>query len=218
LSLVVVEDAAQAHGATYRGKPIGSHSDAVAWSFYPGKNLGAMGDGGAVTSNRTDVIERVRLLSNYGSRHKHVNEIRGVNSRLDALQAAVLSARLKSVDIWTRRRSLLARRYMDGLTGCSYVLPELPTYGSHAWHLFVIRSNRRDLLQVWLQQHGVGTQIHYPVPPHLQAAYADLGVERRALPVASQLADEVLSLPMSQAHSEEQVDRVITMLREFDEL
>ncbi len=194
--LAVVEDAAQAHAARYKGRRIGSHGDIVCWSFYPGKNLGAMGDAGAVTTNRADLAERLRILRNYGSREKYVNDVQGVNSRLDPLQAAILRAKLRHLDTWTARRREIAACYLEGLVQTDLVLPHVPDWAEHAWHLFVIRSADRPKLQQHLSDAGIGTLIHYPIPPHLQAAFADLGLSAGQLPIAEQLATEVLSLPM----------------------
>ncbi len=194
--LAVIEDAAQAHGARYRGRRIGAHGDAVCWSFYPGKNLGALGDGGAVTTDRADLADRIRLLRNYGSREKYVNECRGVNSRLDPIQAAVLRVKLHHLDAWNERRAAIARIYTEGLAGGGVTCPAVPDWAAPAWHLYVLRCADRDGLQARLREAGVGTLIHYPIPPHMQAAYADLGLEPEALPIARRLAGEVLSLPI----------------------
>jgi dTDP-4-amino-4,6-dideoxygalactose transaminase len=194
--LSVVEDAAQAHGARYKGRRIGAHGDVVCWSFYPGKNLGALGDGGAVTTNRADLAERVRLLRNYGSRVKYENEVQGANSRLDPLQAAVLRVKVPHLDEWNGRRKAIAARYASGLADCGLTLPHVPEWADPAWHLYVVRAPDRDGLQARLTRSGVGTLIHYPRAPHMQAAYAELGIPADALPLARQLASEVLSLPM----------------------
>ncbi len=194
--LAVVEDAAQAHGARYKGQRIGAHGDVVCWSFYPGKNLGAMGDGGAVTTNSADLADRIRVLRNYGSRAKYVNEVQGVNSRLDPIQAAILRVKLPHLDAWTERRRTIAARYGQELRDAGIVLPSVPDWAEPAWHLFVIRSPERDELQARLTRAGIGTLIHYPIPPHMQAAYVGAGISKGALPVAERLANEVLSLPM----------------------
>ena len=194
--LRLIEDAAQAHGARCRGKRIGAHGDAVCWSFYPGKNLGAMGDAGAVTTNTQEVAERVRLLGNYGSRKKYVNEAQGVNSRLDPLQAAILRVKLAHLDEWTARRERIAAVYKYHLSETSLVLPVVPDWADPVWHLYVVRSANRDELQRKLAEAGIGTLIHYPTPPHLQKAYENLSLPHDLLPVAKRLADEVLSLPM----------------------
>jgi dTDP-4-amino-4,6-dideoxygalactose transaminase len=195
-NLRVIEDAAQAHGARYKGQRIGAHGDIVCWSFYPGKNLGALGDAGAVTTNDAGLAERVALLRNYGSRQKYVNEEAGVNSRLDPLQAAILRVKLKVLDDWTERRRNIAETYMDGLADSGLILPHVPDWAEPVWHLFVVRSPARDILQVQFTEAGVGTLIHYPIPPHMQGAYTSLGLAPDALPLARQLASEVLSLPM----------------------
>lgn len=194
--LAVIEDAAQAHGARYKGRRIGAHGDVVCWSFYPGKNLGALGDGGAVTTNRAELAERIRVLRNYGSRVKYVNEVQGVNSRLDPIQAAVLRAKLPHLDAWTNRRRTIAAAYAEGLRDSGLILPHVPNWAEPAWHLYVVRSPDRDGLQKRLAAAGVGTLIHYPIPPHMQSAYVNLGLAPNALPMARQLAGEVLSLPI----------------------
>ena len=192
----VIEDAAQAHGARYKGKRIGAHGDAVSWSFYPGKDLGALGDGGAVTTNDPAIADRIRVLRNYGSRVKYVNEARGINSRLDPIQAAVLRVKLARLDEWNQRRAAIAAFYTERLFGQGVRLPVVPEWASPVWHLYVIRSSARDLLQKKLAAAGVGTLIHYPIPPHRQAAYADAGFSEGDLPIAETMAREVLSLPM----------------------
>ncbi len=204
--LAVVEDAAQAHGARYKGRRIGAHGDIVCWSFYPGKNLGAMGDGGAITTNRADLAERVRMLRNYGSREKYVNEVRGVNSRLDPIQAAVLRVKLKHLDEWNGRRASLARQYSEALADTELTLPHVPDWAEPAWHLYVVRSKDRDALQARLADAGIGTLIHYPIPPHMQQAYADAGFGEGNFPLARQMAAEVLSLPMWPQATEYQVE------------
>lgn len=195
--LRVVEDAAQAHGAKYKGKRLGAHSDIVCWSFYPGKNLGAMGDGGAITTDNAELADRIRVLRNYGSRVKYVNEVLGVNSRLDPIQAAVLRAKLPYLDAWTERRRAIAELYAKELQGTGLVLPAVPEWAEPVWHLYVVRSSERDSLQRRLTDAGIGTLIHYPIPPHAQQAYAEAGHAADAFPLASQLASEVLSIPMS---------------------
>jgi dTDP-4-amino-4,6-dideoxygalactose transaminase len=207
--IFVLEDAAQAHGARYKEKRLGAHGDAVAWSFYPGKNLGAMGDGGAVTTNDSQIADRIRVLRNYGSRVKYVNEVQGFNSRLDPLQAAILRVKLAYLDRWNARRAAIARRYWEGLVGSDLTLPEAPEWSAPAWHLYVIRSQRRDALQKALSDAGVGTLIHYPIPPHLQGAYRQSGWAKGAFPIAEKMADECLSLPMGPHLRNEQQTRVI---------
>lgn len=207
--LSVIEDAAQAHGARYKGRRIGAHGDVVCWSFYPGKNLGALGDAGAITTNRADLADRIRVLRNYGSRVKYVNEVQGVNSRLDPIQAAVLRAKLPHLEAWTDGRRAIAAAYAEGLKECGLILPHVPDWADPVWHLYVVRSPDRDGLQKRLAEAGVGTLIHYPIPPHMQAAYADLGLAPDALPLARDLAREVLSLPMGPQLAMADAERVI---------
>ena len=211
--LAVVEDAAQAHGARYKGKRIGAHGDIVCWSFYPGKNLGAFGDAGAITTDNPDLAERIRVLRNYGSRVKYVNEVQGANSRLDPLQAAVLRVKLGHLDTWTERRRALAARYLAGLAGTELILPHVPDWADPAWHLFVVRTKAREALQTRLTAAGIGTLIHYPIPPHMQAAYADMKFAPDALPLARQLADEVLSLPIGPNLSPDDVETVLDRVK-----
>lgn len=210
--LRVLEDAAQAHGARYKGKRIGGHGDAVAWSFYPGKNLGALGDGGAVTTHDPGLADRIRVLRNYGSRVKYVNEVQGYNSRLDPIQAAVLRVKLAHLDEWNARRGAVARRYLEDLAGLDLVLPQVPEWAEPAWHLFVVRHRQRDALQRQLAEAGIGSLIHYPIPPHRQQAYAGLGFAQDLFPLASRLADEVLSLPMGPHLATGQADAVVATL------
>ena len=194
--LRVLEDSAQAHGALYKGQRIGGHGDAVAWSFYPGKNLGAIGDGGAVTTNDPILAERIRMLRNYGSNIKYVNEVKGFNSRLDPIQAAILRVKLKYLDAWNDRRRDIAQHYQDTLLGSSLVLPHVPEWADPVWHLFVVRHPQRDKLAARLNDMGIGTLIHYPIPPHKQAAYAELNFPLNSFPKAAKMAEEVLSLPI----------------------
>ena len=194
--LRVIEDAAQAHGARYKGQRLGAHGDAVAWSFYPGKNLGAFGDGGAVTTNDAELAARLRRLRNYGSEVKYVHEVPGYNSRLDPLQAAFLGVKLRHLDAWNDRRRALAQAYLSGLADSGLVLPQVPDWAEPVWHLFVVRHPRRDALQRQLTAAGIGTLIHYPIPPHQQRAYAHSSLAPDGYPLATRLAAEVLSLPL----------------------
>ena len=212
--LKVVEDAAQAHGAAYGGRRLGAHGDIVAWSFYPGKNLGALGDAGAVTTSDADLADRVRLLRNYGSRRKYHNEVIGYNSRLDELQAALLRAKLPHLDAENGRRALIARRYLDGLIGARVQPLEVNARCASVWHQFVIRHPRRDALASDLAARGIATMIHYPVPPHRQPAYAHLNMPVGALPITEALHQEVLSLPMGPTMTLADADRVIGAIHE----
>jgi dTDP-4-amino-4,6-dideoxygalactose transaminase len=194
--IFIVEDAAQAHGALYKNKRIGSHGDIVCWSFYPGKNLGALGDGGAITTNNSKLAKKISVLRNYGSSIKYVNKVKGVNSRLDPIQAAVLRVKLKHLEAWTQRRRNVANFYSRALDNSSLILPYVPKWADPAWHLYVIRSSNRDELQQYLEEAGIGSLIHYPIPPHMQEAYADLGMLPEDLPFARQIANEILSIPI----------------------
>ncbi|HEX8847930.1 MAG TPA: DegT/DnrJ/EryC1/StrS family aminotransferase [Gemmatimonadaceae bacterium] len=213
--LVVLDDAAQAHGARYRGHRVGGLVDATAWSFYPGKNLGAFGDAGAVTTNDEQVADRIRVLRNYGSRVKYVNEVKGYNSRLDDIQAAVLRVKLAHLDAWNARRSRLAARYSSALESSDLVLPIAGDADAEScWHLYVVRSRERDELRRRLAERGVDTLIHYPIPPHRQAAYAALGFPADAFPLANRIHDEVLSLPIGPHLSDEQQELVLDAVAE----
>jgi dTDP-4-amino-4,6-dideoxygalactose transaminase len=195
--LRIIEDAAQAHGASYEGVRTGGLGDAAGFSFYPGKNFGAFGDGGAVVTNDDQLADRVRILRNYGSRKKYYNEVRGFNSRLDPLQAAFLQVKLTYLDEWNGRRKAVARQYLERLAGIPGLeLPAVAAGTEPVWHLFVIRHPRRNDLQQYLNDSGIGTLIHYPVPPHLSGAYAEAGWKRGDFPVTEALADTALSLPI----------------------
>ncbi len=196
--LKLFEDAAQAHGATHFGVKAGALGDAAGFSFYPGKNLGSFGDGGAVTTNDPEVAEYVRMARDYGSEKKYYNSIKGVNSRLDEIQAAVLCVKLKYLDEWNRRRTEIACFYLDNLKpqGEELVLPEIGDGNGHVWHLFTVRSTRRNDLQAYLEEKGVGTLIHYPVPFYSQAAYKEMNYLADNYPISNAIADQILSLPM----------------------
>ncbi len=195
-NLAVIEDAAQAHGASYKGRRTGTLGTAAAFSFYPGKNLGALGDGGAVTTNDTALAEKIRELRNYGSKVKYHHAVKGYNSRLDELQAAFLRVKLGHLDDWNSRRKSAAANYLRCLSSSDLVLPFVPEWADPVWHLFVVRSQHRDSLAKLLTDRGVGTVIHYPIPPHLQGAYSELQLKPGSLPIAERLSREVLSLPM----------------------
>ena len=207
--LRVIEDAAQAHGARYKGRRIGAHGDVVCWSFYPGKNLGAFGDAGAITTDSDEIADKIRVLRNYGSRHRYVNEIAGLNSRLDPVQAAVLRAKLPHLDAWTHRRRAIAEIYLQGMTDKGLGLPSVPNWAEPVWHLFVVRSAKRDALQRQLSESGINTLIHYPTPPHRQHAFAYAPAARRDLPEAIRLAGEVLSLPIGPHLRPEDAERIV---------
>jgi dTDP-4-amino-4,6-dideoxygalactose transaminase len=214
-ALWVMEDAAQAHGARFKRTRVGGLGDAGCWSFYPGKNLGAFGDGGAISTNRDDIADRVRVLRNYGSRIKYFNEVKGMNCRLDALQAAVLRCKLRHLDEWNDRRRAVAKYYTERLASTSLVLPSVPPWLEAVHHLYVVRSTRRDALHAHLSERGVGTLIHYPLPPHLQDAYQEMGLKVGALPITEQIHREVLSLPMGPHLSQGEAESVVEAVYEF---
>lgn len=211
--LKVLDDCAQAHAARWRGRRVGALADVSAWSFYPGKNLGAMGDGGGLTTDDAAVADAVRVLRNYGSRVKYHNEVKGLNSRLDEMQAAVLAAKLPELDTLTDQRRQIAARLLDGLAGAPVGLPFVPEGADPAWHLFVIRHEARDRLQAALAERGIGTLIHYPVPPHRQPAYAELGYAAGDFPIAEAIHREVLSLPLWPGMTDAQVDELVAAVR-----
>jgi dTDP-4-amino-4,6-dideoxygalactose transaminase len=206
--LKVIEDAAQAHGARYHGRRVGTLGDAAGFSFYPGKNLGALGDGGAIVTNDAGLAQRLRMLRNYGSKLKYHNELKGYNSRLDELQAAFLRAKLKGLDAGNARRREVAGRYLDKLADSGLGLPFVPDWAEPVWHLFVVRSAARQSLQAALGERGIGTVIHYPIPPHLQPAYAELALSEGSLPISEAIHREVLSLPIWPQMRADQVERV----------
>jgi dTDP-3-amino-3,4,6-trideoxy-alpha-D-glucose transaminase len=214
--VLVLEDACQAHGARYRGRRCGSLGNAAAFSFYPTKNLGGLGDGGAVTTSDAQVADRVRLIANYGSRQKYAHETVGRNSRLDPLQAAVLAAKLERLDIWNARRGELALRYMAGLSDLRGLqLPPVRSWAEPVWHVYPVRAHgARDQLRAFLTTRGVGVNIHYPTPVHRQPCYAGHWREG-SFPYAEQFAKSVLSLPLDPTHSEREIDFVIARVREF---
>ena len=192
----VVEDCAQAHGAGYRGKRCGTLGDAAAFSFYPSKNLGAYGDGGAVVTDDEGLAQEVRMLRNYGEERRYHHATKGFNSRLDEIQAAILRVKLKHLDAWNYARRECAKAYDERLAGLPVTLPQEADWARHNYHLYVVRSPERDALMAHLKERGIGCLIHYPIPIHLQGAYEDLGLGRGAFPVAEKACDEVLSLPM----------------------
>lgn len=211
--LKVIEDAAQAHGATYKGRVTGTLGHAAAFSFYPGKNLGALGDAGAIVTNDTKLAEKVRILANYGSHEKYHNEIQGYNCRLDELQAAFLRVKLTQLNAQTERRREIATRYLAGLHDCNLILPQVLHGAASVWHLFVVQSTSRNDLKKHLGDLGIGTMIHYPIPPHLQPAYESLGFSKGSFPISEKIHDQVLSLPIGPTLSDLEVDNVINAIR-----
>lgn len=212
-NLIVIDDAAQAHGALYHGKRVGGLADATGWSFYPGKNLGAMGDAGGITTNDKIIADKVRMLRNYGSKEKYINEDIGYNSRLDELQAAVLRVKLNHLDIWNQRRQEIAEAYKTQLNGVAAILPQVPAWANPVWHLFVIRVQQRQQCMSFLQKRGIQTLIHYPIPPHKQQAY--LAMNMQSYPISETIHSEVLSLPMGPHLSLAQVSKITEAVRAF---
>ena len=217
--LKVLEDAAQAQGATDEGRRAGALGDAAGHSFYPTKNLGAFGDAGAVTTDDPDLADKVRTLRNYGSKRRYYNEVQGINSRLDEVQAALLRVKLKYLDAWNAKRTELAHRYLAQLAQWAapqgLQLPAASQRGAHVWHLFTIRHPRRDAVQAALTRAGIGSLIHYPVPPHLSKAYVSAGHQPGAFPLAERIAETILSLPLGPQLTLEQIDRVAGVVTEF---
>jgi len=213
--LVVLEDAAQAHGAQYKGQFVGSLGDAAAWSFYPVKNLGACGDGGAVTTNNSEIAAKLRALRNYGSSVKNNHECQGVNSRLDEIQAAILRIKLQKLDEWNEQRRYFATFYLRALQDYGLLLPEVPAWADPVWHLFTVHTKKRDALKAYLEREGINTMIHYPVPPHLQQAYSGTASCGYTLPITERLSRETLSLPIAPSLSKEQVEKVVTAIGKY---
>ncbi len=211
--LRVLEDAAQAHGAQYKNKRIGAHGDAVSWSFYPGKNLGAMGDAGAITTNDSELADQIGLLRNYGSLKKYVHDVKGYNSRLDPIQAAILRVKLKYLDVWNDRRTSVASAYAEGLKTTGLVLPKVPAWAIPAWHLYVVRHPDRDRIATALAEAGVGTLIHYPISPSRQLAYSAASEYAQEQDFADKLSKEILSLPISPHQSSETCSEVIDAIQ-----
>ena len=212
-NLKVIEDSAQAHGATYKGAKTGSLSDAAGFSFYPGKNLGALGDGGAITTNDEELNDKIRILRNYGSDKKYYNKYKGYNSRLDELQAAFLSVKLEHLDAENNYRQNIANYYLNNIKNNKIVLPKIDASISHVWHLFVIKTNDRDKFQKYLFDNGINTMIHYPVPPHKQIAYKEYNI--LSLPVVEQISKEVLSLPISPVLSKTDLIYIVEKINRY---
>jgi dTDP-4-amino-4,6-dideoxygalactose transaminase len=215
-NLFVIEDNAQAQGAMYKDQISGSWGIINATSFYPGKNLGALGDAGAVTTNSDTLAHKVSVLRNYGSEKKYYNEVKGINSRLDELQAAFLRIKLKALEQHNDKRQKVAKQYNEGLSCIKeLILPKTAEYCTSVYHLYVIRTNKRDKLQDYLTKCGIGTMVHYPIPPHLQKAYQDKGYKKGDFPISEEIANDCLSLPMSNYITEDEVEYVINKLNEF---
>lgn len=215
-NLKVIEDCAQAHGVLYKGKKVGTLGHAAGFSFYPGKNLGALGDAGAVVTNDKELADKVRALGNYGSDYKYHHIYQGTNSRLDEMQAAFLRVKLPELDKWNADRVRIANKYFNGIKNPLISLPLKPdeVYG-HIYHVFVIRCDKRDDLEKYLADNGIGTVKHYPIPMHLQECYKDLEIKKGELPIAEEISNTVLSIPMYYGMTDEQVDYVIEVINKF---
>jgi dTDP-4-amino-4,6-dideoxygalactose transaminase len=213
--LKVVEDACQAHGAEYGGCKAGSLGDYAAFSFYPSKNIGAYGDGGAVVTRSAEEAAKLKMLRNYGQKKRYYHSIKGFNSRLDELQAAILTVKLQYLDAWNARRREIAEYYVRHIKNPEVSTPREMSYGRHVFHLFVIRHQRRDALAGYLKENGVHTVIHYPVPIHLQEAYADLGYSPGSIPVAEDYAKQIVSLPIFPQLRDKEVERVAELVNSF---
>lgn len=214
-NLFLIEDAAQAHGAEFNSKILGAGSDVTCWSFYPGKNLGAFGDAGAVTTNNPEIVNRIKMLRNYGSKEKYRNELLGFNARLDPMQAAVLNVKLNHLNRWNTRRKSVAGEFLQKINNNLIFLPNVAKNVSHAWHLFVIRTSKRDKLVRFLEHKKIQTIVHYPIPPHRQPIYADLKFE---LPIADMLADTSLSIPNRPNLTNEEINYICETLNEWSDL
>jgi len=213
-NLKVIEDSAQAHGAIYNGKRTGNIGDASGFSFYPGKNIGALGDGGAVTTNNDELAEKIRVLRNYGSEVKYKNIYKGFNSRLDELQAVVLSIKLASLDKDNQRRRKISKYYRENIKNEKIILPEVNREESHVWHLFVIRTDNREKLQKYLSDNSIQSMIHYPIAPHKQEAYKEWN--NLSLPITEKIHREVLSLPISPVMNDEEVKKVVGVINKYE--
>ena len=214
-NLYIVEDCAQAHGATYKGKKAGAFGDVSGFSFYPGKNLGALGDAGAVVTDRKEIADKVRALGNYGSDYKYHHIYKGNNSRLDEMQAAFLAAKLPQLDRMKEERRRVAQKYLNGIRNPEIILPYVLPDAVPVWHIFAIRCRRRDELEKYLNDNGIGTNKHYPIPIHLQECYRDLGYQKGDFPIAEEISATELSLPMYYGITDEQVQYVIDRINEF---
>ena len=214
--LFVVEDCAQAHGATYKGKRVGSFGDAAGFSFYPGKNLGALGDAGAMVTNNKEIADKVRALGNYGSDYKYHHIYKGNNSRLDEMQAAFLSAKLPHLDRMNEERRKIADLYTKGISNPKVITPAVKDDCAAVWHIYGVRCSEREALEKHLNENGIGTNKHYPIPMHLQDCYRDLGFKEGDYPIAEEISSTVLSLPMFYGMTNEEIEYVINSINNFN--
>jgi dTDP-4-amino-4,6-dideoxygalactose transaminase len=214
-NLYLLEDCAQSHGAKFEGRTTGTFGNIGCFSFYPTKNLGAFGDGGAIVTDDEEIANKMRMLRNYGSKKKYYNEIEGVNSRLDEVQAALLNVKLSHYDELRTAREKIAQKYLKEIKNPKIILPKIREGAEHVWHLFVVQTDNRDKFQNYLSEHGIGTQIHYPIPPHLSGAYKYLGYKKGDFPITEKQADSVLSLPIYDGMTNEEAEYVIKVINEY---
>ena len=212
-NLKIIEDCAQAHGSLYNNKKVGSFGDLSCFSFYPSKNLGCYGDGGMILTNNEEWCEKLSILRNYGQQKRYYSIMHGINSRLDEIQAAILRVKLKYLDQWNKKRREIAKFYNETLKG--FVLPAEKPYAKHVYHLYVIRSKKRDKLKEFLKNNGIGTEIHYPIPMHLQPAYQDLNIKEGALPITEKFSKEILSIPIYPELKEEELHTIASLMNKF---
>lgn len=215
-NLYLIEDCAQSHGAKFEGKTTGTYGDIGCFSFYPTKNLGAFGDAGAIVTDNFEIAKKIKMLRNYGSQKKYHNKIKGVNSRLDEIQASLLNVKLNHYNELRKEREKIANRYLSEITNPRIELPKIRKGSEHVWHLFEIKTEERDKLQKYLKDNGIGTQIHYPIPPHLSEAYEYLGYKKGDFPKTEKLANTLLSLPIYDGMKDEEVDYVIRIINEYE--
>ncbi len=208
-NLRVIEDSAQSHGALYKRRRVGSLGDASGFSFYPGKNLGALGDAGAVVTDNKVLADKIRTIGNYGSNKKYNHVSKGTNSRLDEVQAAFLRIKLKNLDKWNEERRKIAHKYIQFIDNTNIIMPDEAYYAKHVWHLFAVRTKKRDVLEKYLNDNGIGTTIHYPIPIHMQGAYEELNIQQGSLPLAEKISEEIISLPMWYGMKEQEVNYII---------
>lgn len=214
-NLKVIEDSAQAHGSLYKNKKVGNLGDVSGFSFYPGKNLGALGDAGAVVTNNKDLAEKIRAIANYGSDKKYHHIYKGTNSRLDEIQAAFLRIKLRNIEKWNDNRRKTAEKYIKGINNPNIIKPYESEYVKHVWHIFAVRVDRRDEFKKYLEYNGIGTMIHYPIPIHMQKAYKELKIREGTFPIAEKISNEVVSLPMWYGMSDEEISYVINIINNW---
>lgn len=214
-NLKVIEDSAQAHGSLYKGKKVGSLGDAAGFSFYPGKNLGALGDSGAIVTSDRELADKVRAIANYGSDKKYHHIYKGTNSRLDEVQAAFLRIKLRNLEKWNENRRKIAQKYIDGVNNPNIIKPDEVDFVKHVWHIFAVRTDKRDEFQKYLNDNGIGTTIHYPTPMHMQEAYKDFNIKEGSLPICEKISKEVISLPMWYGMKDEEIEYVISKINQW---